>query len=294
MYTNFFELTRNPFDISPDPSFLYETGHHREAIAGLYYGVKMRKGCAVLTGEVGTGKTLVLRCLLDRLEADGIPYGYVFNTMLTAQDFLRYVVEDLGIVPHGRAKSALLLEANRRLIERHAAGQCTVLIIDEAQNLRTDVLEEVRLLTNLETSHGKLLQIILAGQPEFDRKLDQPELRQLKQRVSLRFRLQPLNPEQTSDYILWRLQAAGDGNRTIFGGEAAGRVFQYSKGIPRLINTLCDNAMLSAYALGQPEVSANLVDEAAADLCLSSVVGPGGETVGTWKKRSRRRRRRGH
>ncbi len=288
MYANFFELARNPFDISPDPSFLYETGHHREAIAGLYYGVQMRKGCAVLTGEVGTGKTLVLRCLLERLEADGIPYAYVFNTMLTAQDFLRYVAEDLGIVPHGRAKSALLLETNRRLIERHAAGQSTVLIVDEAQNLRTDVLEEIRLLTNLETADGKLLQIVLAGQPEFDRKLDQPELRQLKQRVSLRFRLGALNADQTLEYILWRLQAAGDGNRSIFGGEAARRVFHFSRGIPRLINTLCDNAMLSAYALGQPEVSANLVDEAAADLCL-----PGGDGAAApgGKKRRRHRRR---
>ena len=269
MYRNFFGLERYPFEVSPDPSFLYTTGQHQEAIAGLYYGVTARKGFMVLTGEVGTGKTLVVRCFLELLDQAAFDYAYVFNSCLSSEEFLRYVADDLG-VRCGPTKSDLLLEFSRHLIERNRQGRTAVLVVDEAQHLDNQVLEEVRLLTNLETPRGKLLQIILAGQPELQSRLESPELRQLKQRVTLRFRLRPFSRQETTAYVWRRLELAGDGQRPIFTRQALDRVFAFSAGIPRLINTLCDNAMLSAFSLGKFPVGAEQVEEAASDLQLSA------------------------
>ena len=201
MYNNFFQLVQSPFEISPDPSLFYATPQHQEALAGLYYGIKAAKGFMVLTGEVGTGKTLVVRCLQELLDKNRVTYAYVFNPRLSSQQFLSYVAEDLGLTPHPTTKSDLLFGLSRLLIERHRRGAMTMLVVEEAQHLTPVVLEEIRLLTNLETARGKLLQILLVGQPELQERLDTPALRQLKQRVAHWFRLHMLSENETSDYV---------------------------------------------------------------------------------------------
>ncbi len=273
MYKSFFKLKRNPFEVSPDPYFLYATPQHNEALAGLYYGITARKGFMVLTGEVGTGKTLVGRCLLNLLDRANIAYAYVFNSLLSSQQFLHYVVEDLGVSYRPDSKSDLLLQLNTHLLKRYQQGHVTVLVVDEAQHLGASVLEEIRLLTNLETAEGKLLQIVLRGQPELDRKLESHHLRQLKQRVALRFRLQPLNEVQTRGYMERRLKLAGDEGGGIFSLPAIYRIHGASRGIPRLINILADNSLIAAYALGQRRVTSAIVDEVAADLRLTAEPG---------------------
>ena len=185
MYKQFFGLNRNPFEISPDPFFYHPTPRHNEALANLHYGVGRRKGFIVITGEVGTGKTLLVRCLLAELRKGNIAFGYVFNPLLSTMEFFQYIMADLGLPYAGRSKTEILLDLNRFLIQRHARGLITALVVDEAQALQPDLLEEIRLLTNLETSQQKLLQIVLLGQPELEVLLDSPELRQLKQRIAL-------------------------------------------------------------------------------------------------------------
>jgi general secretion pathway protein A len=266
MYNAFFQLTRCPFEVSPDPSLFYATAQHQEALAGLYYGIRTGKGFMVLTGEVGTGKTLVLRCLQELLDKNRVAYAYVFNPRLSSQQFLAYVAEDLGLSPHPAAKNDLLIGLSRLLIERHRQGVTTVMVVEEAQHLTPIVLEEIRLLTNLETARGKLLQILLAGQPELEEKLNSPALRQLKQRVTLWFRLRLLTEQETSDYVRCRLRLAGDKSGQIFSPASLEWVYRYSQGTPRLINTLCDNAMMSAFALRKGQVTPELVEEAALDL----------------------------
>src|SRR5277367_6826746 len=210
MYKAFFNLTRNPFELTPDPDFLFSTKRHNEALAALYYGVRRHKGFVVLTGEVGTGKTLLLRCLLQLFkQSKDVAYAYVFNSLLAPTEFLQYVLSDFGLSTAGKNKSQLLLELGQFLISRSAKKQTTVLIVDEAHHLSADILEEVRLLTNLETTDDKLLQILLVGQPELDQKLDSVGLRQLKQRIALRAHLDPLDAEETQGYIERRIQVAG-------------------------------------------------------------------------------------
>jgi general secretion pathway protein A len=281
MYQAFFKLTRNPFEVSPDPYFLYPTAQHKEALAGLYYGIKARKGFMVLTGEVGTGKSLVVRCLQDLLDKQRVAYAYVFNTRLSSRHFLEYVAEDLGAPPGPSSKSDLLIRLNRHLIERHRQGLATVLVVDEAQHLGFVVLEEIRLLTNLETAQGKLLQIVLVGQPELDAKVDDPALRQLKQRIAHRFQLRVLSEPETSSYVQCRLKLAGDKTGDIFAPPALERVHFYSGGVPRLINILCDNAMLSAFALDETHITTELIDESASDLRLTGVNGNGAKPAAT-------------
>ncbi len=233
MYKQYFGLTRNPFEISPDPFFYHPTPRHNEALANLHYGVGRRKGFIVITGEVGTGKTLLVRCLLSELRKNNIAFGYVFNPLLPVVEFFQYIMADLGLPYSGRTKTEMLLDLNRFLIQRHARGLITALVVDEAQALRNELLEEIRLLTNLETSQQKLLQIVLMGQPELEMVLDSPELRQLKQRVSLRCQLQPLDGPQTHAYVLSRLERAGAPKEPpIFTEEALDKVFEYSSGIP--------------------------------------------------------------
>jgi len=190
MYKAFYSLKRNPFEITPDPSFLFPTKRHNEALAALYYGVRRRKGFVVLTGEVGTGKTLLLRCLLQLFkQSNDVAYAYVFNGLLSPTEFLQYITADLGLPAASQNKSELLLQLANYLIARSQKKLTTVLVVDEAHHLSADILEEIRLLTNLETTHEKLLQILLVGQPELNDKLDSVELRQLKQRVALRSQL---------------------------------------------------------------------------------------------------------
>ena len=269
MYKSHFGLTRNPFEISPDPEFLYSTDAHREALAAMYYGIRGHSGVVVLTGEVGTGKTLIIRCLLQVLSENKLASAYVFNPKLSALQLLQYIAGDLGLPPT-RSKSELLLKLNHFLIERHRQDLETVLIVDEAQLLQKDLLEEIRLLTNLETSQQKLLQIVLAGQPELEKKLDSKNLRQLKQRVTFRCNLSPFSPEDTGHYIRHRLQVAGAGAGAdkIFSEETVLMIHEYSNGIPRLINTICNNALVSGYASHAHSISGMIISEVAADLRL--------------------------
>ncbi len=278
MYRKFYGLARNPFEISPDPYFFYPTPRHNEALANLNYGVQRRKGVVVVTGEVGTGKTLLVRCLLDSLNRNQIAFAYVFNPRLSVPDFLRYMLTDLRLPMNGRTKSEMLAYLNSYLIARFRRGTTAVLVVDEAQLLSWELLEEIRLLTNLETSQQKLLQIVLVGQPELDRRLDSPHLRQLKQRVGLRCSLEPLGVDELKGYILRRLELAGANSHggSIFTEEAIAAVHQYSRGIPRLINTLCENSLVSGYAKQAKQITGDMVQEVAADFRLDvPTVAPG-------------------
>lgn len=213
MYKAFYKLKRNPFEITPDPSFLFPTRRHNEALAALYYGVRRHKGFVVLTGEVGTGKTLLLRCLMKAFKQnDDVKYAYVFNGRLSPLEFLQYIAGDLGLPATGKNKSELLLQLASYVVARGEKKLTTVLVVDEAHHLSTDILEEIRLLTNLETADEKLLQILLVGQPELDEKLDSVELRQLKQRIALRSHLGALDLNEAKGYIERRLELAGSPN----------------------------------------------------------------------------------
>jgi len=272
MYKAFYGLKRSPFEISPDPYFLFPTARHNEALASIYYGVCRRKGFLVMTGEVGTGKTLLVRCLLEFLSRQQVAFANVFNPRLSPAEFLRYIVTDLGLKPEDHSKGTLILELNNYLIARYRKGQATALIVDEAHLLSAELLEEVRLLSNLETAEQKLLQILLVGQPELEQTLDLPELRQLKQRIALRCRLAPLGVEETHGYIVRRLKLAGADGRaeSIFSQAAIAAVHQCSRGIPRLINTLCENALIAGYARKLEAVSPEIVQEISSEFRLSS------------------------
>jgi len=271
MYKQFFGLTRNPFEISPDPFFYHPTPRHNEALANLHYGVGRRKGFIVITGEVGTGKTLLVRCLLAELRKNNIAFGYVFNPLLPVVEFFQYIMADLGLPYAGRNKTEMLLDLNRFLIQRHARGLITALVVDEAQALRSELLEEIRLLTNLETSQQKLLQIVLMGQPELEMVLDSPELRQLKQRVALRCQLQPLDEAQTRAYVHSRLERAGaPAEPPVFTEDALSKLYEYSRGIPRIINNLCENSMVNAFSKEERPVTASMITEVASDFRLTS------------------------
>jgi general secretion pathway protein A len=270
MYRAFYGLTKYPFEISPDPAFFCETSRHNEVLASLYHGVQRRKGFVVVTGEVGTGKTLLARCLFALLNRDQIAFSYVFNPLLSPTEFLQYALGDLGLRSTNKNKAELLVDLNRFLISRYRQSSTAALIIDEAHLLSCEVLEEIRLLTNLETGNQKLLQILLIGQPELERKIDSQELRQLKQRVALRCRLDPLSPADARQYIFRRLSLAGAGEqaKAIFPEATLSLIYQYSSGTPRLINTICENALISGFATKSLAISPELIEEVARDLCL--------------------------
>jgi len=273
MYKAFFNLTRNPFDLTPDPSCFVSTRRHNEALAALYYGVRWHKGFVVVTGEVGTGKTLLLRCLLRLLkDSKDIAYAYIFNGRLSPTEFLQYILSDFGLPASGKNKSELLLDLGQFLVSRGAKKLTTVLIIDEAHHLSEDILEEIRLLSNLETVDDKLLQIVLVGQPELDDKLDSLGLRQLKQRIALRAQLVPLDAGDTTEYIEKRLQIAGADLHAnpIFPAETVAAVYQHSKGLPRLINTICENALIAAYARQLHAVTAEIIADVAREFRLDT------------------------
>ncbi len=269
MYNHFFGFDAEPFRVNPDPRFFYASESHREALATLVYAVRERKGFIVLTGEVGTGKTTVLNALLRTLDPD-VQTAYIFNTVLSLEDFFTYVFDELGLEPvEPFRKSAALHRLNNYLIDRLRKGKQTLLIIDEAQNLSAELLEEIRMLSNLETPQSKLIQIMLVGQPELDLKLHRPELRQLRQRVELCFRLETLTPRETIEYVRERLLIAGHDTGQLFTSAALRAVHSCSRGIPRVINVLCDNALLTAFAREIPRISTRVVDEAAKEIGLS-------------------------
>ena len=269
MYKSFFKLKNNPFGTSPDPRFMYMMPHTREALACLEYGISARKGFTVLTGEVGTGKTTLLRRALASFQGRRVATSFVFNPRLDTLDFLEFVLTDFGIIPTSRTKSGMLLQFNRWLIERYRMEETCVVVIDEAQNLSWDLLEEIRLLTNLETSSEKLLQIVLSGQPELEEKLRHPSVRQLRQRVSLWCRTQSLTDAQTHAYVTERLRIAG-ATEPIFTAAALEHVHRYSRGIPRIINLLCEHALILAFVEQTPEVTAEVIDSVAVELELDA------------------------
>jgi general secretion pathway protein A len=261
MYLEFYGLKEKPFNATPDPKFLYLTPGHREALAQLVYGVQEQKGFIVLTGEVGTGKTTLLQTLLQKLDSN-TAVAFVFNSTLPFDDMLEYVLEDYGIGKAGNSTAQRLVALNHFLIERRRAGQNTALIIDEAQNLEPSTLEQVRLLSNFETTTDKLLQILLVGQPELKAKLQLPQLRQLKQRIALRCAIPPMTAEETRDYIRTRLRIAGARDLNIFAEAAVRRIAEYAAGIPRVVNIVCDHALLIGYADQTRSVGREVVERA--------------------------------
>ena len=266
MYLEHFDLSERPFSITPDPRFLYMSARHREALAHLLYGLGEGGGFVQLTGEVGTGKTTICRCLLEQVP-DNVDLAMVLNPKVTATELIATVCDELGIsYPAGTDSIKTLTDTlNRYLLDAYARGRRTVLIIDEAQNLSADVLEQVRLLTNLETSTQKLLQIILIGQPELRDMLARDDLRQLSQRVTARYHLEPISRDETDAYIRHRLQICGT-SKNLFDKSAVERIQRLSGGIPRLINVLCDRAMLGAYVEGKPNVDKKVVRKAAREV----------------------------
>ena len=267
MYKQFFHLESDPFTINPDPRFLFMMPQTLEALASLQYGIASRKGFMVLTGEVGTGKTTLLRHTLNALHRTRIHSSFIFNPRLDANDFLEFVLSDFGLQPANRSKAGMLIELNRWLVDRFRQREVCVIVVDEAQNLSSEMLEEIRLLTNLETSSEKLVQIILSGQPELEMKLRKPELRQLRQRISLWCRTQPLDEEQTRAYILARLQTAGTAE-AIFQEDAIRMIYEASAGIPRVINLVCENSLIFAYVDQSAQVTTNHVTLVLQDLKL--------------------------
>jgi general secretion pathway protein A len=269
MYNAYFGFRENPFNLSPDPAFLYRSSQHEEALANLMYGVQSRKGFIVLTGEVGTGKTTLLECLRDYLDAQGTEFAFVFNSRITPAQFFEMIAYDLDLQCDRKSKTDVLFALNRLLIQQANEGRTTVLIVDEVHNLEWDVLEEVRLLGNLENPKiGKLIQVILSGQPEFDEKLDSPNLRQLKQRIVLRCQLKPFILEDSRDYIISRLAKAGMPNQTVFGDELIAEIHKRTQGIPRLINAVCDNLLLNCFALTLRRATVGMLDEICQDMRL--------------------------
>ena len=280
MYKAFFNLAKNPFDLTPDPAFLFSTKRHNEALAALYYGVRRHKGFVVVTGEVGTGKTLVLRCLLQLLrQSTDVAYAYLFNSLLSPAEFVQYILADFGLPSSGKNKGEMLFELSQFLIARGAKKLTTVLIVDEAHHLSAEILEEIRLLTNIETANDKLLQIVLVGQPELDDKLDSVGLRQLKQRIALRAGLDALNLSETKGYIERRLQVAGNDSQAamLFPPQAIEMVYRKSRGFPRLINTICENALITAYARQIKNVTPGIVQSVAEELRLDVVHASGAQ-----------------
>jgi general secretion pathway protein A len=266
MYTKYFGLTEEPFSIAANPRFLYMSTRHREALAHLLYGIRSDSGFVLLTGEVGTGKTTVCRCLLEQLP-ENTDVAFILNPKVTVIELLSSICDELGIAcpGHDRSVKTFVDAINRHLLEHHAEGRSTVVIIDEAQNLSVDVLEQLRLLTNLETNERKLMRIILLGQPELETMLSRPELRQVEQRITARYHLQPLLRSEINAYVLHRLAVAGR-REPVFSARVLGKLYSKTGGIPRLINVICDRAMLGAYVKSRREVNGPILNKAAREV----------------------------
>jgi len=275
MYTQFYGLLRPPFEMTPDPSFLYLGEAHREGLATLVYGVTSGKGFVMLTGEVGTGKTTLVHALLGQLDSQ-TRSAFIFNPRLNPLDFFRILFEELEIEAEGRTKAEYLLSLNRFLIEGLEKNQKTLLIVDEAQNLSAEMLEEIRLLSNLETPRSKLIQIMLVGQPELKEMLRRPELRQLRQRIALAHHLRPFDEKELEDYVEERLRKAGYTGRRLFKKSALQELFHVTDGTPRLINSVCDSALLLGYAKQKTVIDQSLIREVADDLELKIADRAGG------------------
>lgn len=269
MYNEYFGFREKPFNVTPDPRYFYTNPIYQEAYASLLYGIRERKGFIVLTGEVGTGKTTLLRRLMNHPE-ENVRLVFFYNTTLTFEELVSFACEELGLPVKGSGRLQKIQALNEFLVGQSKKGGTVVLLVDEAQNLTDDVLENLRLLSNLETATEKLLQIVLVGQSELDAKLGQPQLRQIKQRVALHCRLDRLKDREVGPFINYRLRKAGYEREDLFTADAIQEVAVYSKGIPRLINIICDNALLIAYATSVKKISADIIREVANDLRLNT------------------------
>ena len=266
MYEKFFGFRERPFEITPDPKYVYLSEIHQEALAYLQFAVREGKGFSVITGEAGTGKTTLVHMLLSKLD-NHVRTCYIFNPILDRSDFLNYICDDLGIESEGmRSRGQSLAALHNFLLDRFGRNEKVFLIIDEAQSMEPGLLQEVRLLTNLETSKNKLLHVILLGQPELDKTLDEPRFRPLTQRISVRYHLEHLNLRETTEYIRYRLKRAGSRSLAIFDRGAISEIHRYAKGIPRLINIVCDNALLTGFSREQNRIGKEIIREVIGDL----------------------------
>src|SRR6202451_4565487 len=268
MYKEFYGLRANPFNVNPDPRFLYLTRHTEEALACLTYGIQSRKGFVLLTGEVGTGKTTLINKLMEWLRLQQVATAFIFNSRMDVPQLLDFMMADFGIPCDTKSKSAVLQRLYNWLLDRYRAGETAVLIIDESQNLSDEVLEEIRMLANLETFTERLLQTVLVAQPELEQKLKQPQLRQLRQRLTLRAKTHPLTPDETKAYIQQRLRNAGSNGQQIFDPESLAAIHGYASGIPRVINLLCEHCLVSAFVDQQKVIGPAVVDGVARDFDL--------------------------
>jgi general secretion pathway protein A len=288
MYCQHYELLRSPFEMTPDPAFLYLGEAHREGLATLVYGVRARKGFVLLTGEVGTGKTTLLHALLAQLDSTTTA-AFLFNPRLDPLDFFRVLFDEYGIEEKCSTKAEYLLALNRFLISRLQQGLPTLLIVDEAQNLSAEMLEEIRLLSNLETPTSKLIQIMLVGQPELNEMLARPDLRQLRQRIVLRHHLRPFDEKETVSYIEERLRLGGYTGSGLFDRAALREVYEVTGGIPRLLNIVCDSALLLGFSRDLPVIGRSEVREVAQDLALPALTeatpAPGGISEASPRRR---------
>jgi general secretion pathway protein A len=265
MYREFFGLKEKPFNVTSDPNFLFLSRIHNEALAHLLYGIKEKKGFLEITGEIGAGKTTLCRALLSRLDKN-TKTAFIFNSNLPELQLLQSILEDFGITVTRKNKVSLFQQLNNFLIEEMARGNNVVLIIDEAQNIKTKVLEEIRMLSNLETDKEKLFQIILVGQPELKHKLASPALTQLRQRIAVRFHISPLEKSEVEKYIYHRLTVAGSKGDIRFSDDSIQRIHSFSGGIPRVINMVCDKSLLAAYVMETRDITLPMVEKSINEL----------------------------
>jgi general secretion pathway protein A len=276
MYESFFGLRERPFDLTPNPRFIYLSGCHLEALSVVHYGIVGRKGITLVIGEAGTGKTLVIRTALEAIARPAARCVYLSNPTLTRAEFYEFLAGSFGLTAEAAgSKARFLLEFESLLAERNKAKALTALVIDEAQSLSLELMEEVRLLANLETFTDKLLPVVMAGQPELADMLDRPELRQLKQRVALRADLSPLGGRQVAAYIAGRIRKAGGDPRTVFTKEAVVLIHKMSRGIPRTVSVICDNAMLAGFGAARKPVGPDIIGEVSRDFRLIGQAGSG-------------------
>ncbi len=266
MYEKFYGFKEKPFEITPDPSFFFSSEYHKEALAHLQYAIREGKGFTVITGEAGSGKTTLVRTLLRQVDGT-VKTAYIFNPTLDSSDFIDYICDDLGIVQNrAKTRGHNLIALHHFLLECYARQEKVFLIVDEAQTLDPDLLQQIRLLTNLETEKDKLLHVMLIGQPELNDTLEEPRFRPLKQRITVRYHLRTLTPDEVGQYILYRLKRAGAKNLRIFYPDAVKEIYKYSRGIPRLINILCDNALLTGFSTNQSRIDKKLIREVVRDI----------------------------
>ena len=260
MYLEFYNLKEKPFNVTSDPNFLYMSSRHKEALSALIYGIKERKGFLEITGEVGTGKTTLCRALLNRLDSN-TKAAFIFNSDLPEMQLLQAISTDLGLKVEKKTKIGIFNALNAFLIEQLKKNNNVILILDEAQNLKPKVLEQLRMLSNLETEKEKLFQIILVGQPELSDKLNSPDLRQIRQRIGVRYHISPLKRDEVKDYIKHRLYIAGSKGNIEFSNEAVDKIYAYSNGIPRLINVVSDKALLLGFVMGTYSIEDMIIEK---------------------------------